>query len=305
MDKKHLILDQGYSSAKAKYNNQLHKFPTAIAFAIDLGIAYGEEEVYDFQGQKYYVGEEAVSSEAFSTNDYAFKSKHDTLLLFSILKRLDLIDDALNKNLKLTLSLSLADWKNKDDYLEIFKEFTVNGITLGFDDIVLMPQGAGTYINFVKNQNNGEHPSTAVIIDIGAVTIGTLMYENGKPQRAHSKGFPGHGVMVSIIQPFTAYLETSFNMPFSNAEAMVIFTRGSFTFNGIPQPQITEKIAELKQQFAHKLFNSVLTSEKKILATSEHVIFAGGGCYLLEGIKFAPNATFIGKPYEFSNISAL
>jgi hypothetical protein len=302
---KKIAIDQGYSSVKLNYEGQLYKFPTAISFANDLGVAYGEEEVFDYEGQKYYVGDQAVSNESFSTGDYGFKKKFDPLLLFSVLRKLDLIKEAKQNNLELFLTLSLADWKHKDEYLKIFEKFTINGITLGFKNITLMPQGAGAYMDFVVNHNNGEHPSSAVILDIGAVTINTLRYEDGKPQRAHSKGFPGHGVMISIIQPFASFLETQFSMPFSNAEAMKIFTSGKFVFNGIEQPQISEKILELKGQFVHKLFNSVLTSEKKQLATAEKVIFAGGGCYLLEGIKFAANTTMASKPYEFANVAVV
>jgi len=302
---KKLIIDQGYSSAKIKYGDKLNKLQTAVCFSNDLGIAYGEEEVFNYQGQNYYVGDQAVSNESFSTGDYGFKKKFDPLLLFSILKRLGIIEEAKNKNIELVLSLSLADWKHKDDYISIFKEFTVNDITLGFENITLMPQGAGAYINFVNNQNNGTHPDSAVVLDIGAVTINTIMYKNGQPQRSHSKGYPGHGVMISIIQPFASYLESTYSMPFSNAEAMEIFTHGKFIFNGSEQPGIADKINELKRQFVHKIFNSVLTADKKILATSEKVIFAGGGCYLLEGIKFAANTIMTTKPYEFANVSGL
>jgi hypothetical protein len=94
-------------------------------------------------------------------------------------------------------------------------------------------------------------------------------------------------------------------MPFSEAEALKIFTAGSFIFNGVQQEEITDIIIDLKRQFVQKLFKSVLTGEKKILSTSEVVVLAGGGCYLLEGIKFAPNVKFVSKPYEFANINSL
>lgn len=298
-----LAVDQGYSSAKIKYNDNLYKLPTAVAFATDVGIAYGEEQIFEYNNEKYYVGDEAVSSEAFSTTDYAFKKVYDPLLLFSILKRFSLVEPAQKGEIKLFLTLALADWKHKDEYLNIFKSFTVNGITLGFEDISLMPQGAGSYIQFMKTQT--EHPESAVVLDIGANTVNLLAYNDGKPAKAHSRGFPGHGVMVSIIQPFTSYLETQFNMQFSNAEALKIFTKNKFVFNGSDQPQITAKIKELKAQFVKKLFNSVLTSEKKLMATTEKVIFCGGGVYLLEGINFPPNVVLAAKPYEFSNIQAI
>jgi len=298
----HLYIDQGYSSVKLRYANKLHKFPTAICFASDSGIQYGEEGVFEYQGQKYLVGPEAAEGEAFSTGDYSFKSKFDPLLLFFILSKLNLIELAGQNQVQLHLTLALADWKHNEEYLNIFKNFTVNGIELSFANIDLMPQGSGSYINFVTNQNNNQHPKSAIILDIGAVTINMLAYKDGKPQRQTSKGFPGHGVMISVIQPFRNWLETKFSMHFDNSEAMVIFMDNQFIFNGIPQEEVIKKIAELKNQFIHKLFNSVLTSEKKTLSTAEKVIFAGGGCYLLEGVQFAPNTILTQKPYEFANV---
>jgi cell division ATPase FtsA len=165
-----------------------------------------------------------------------------------------------------------------------------------------MPQGAGAYLQYVKEL--GEHPHTATIIDIGFNTINMIVYEDGQPKRAHSKGFSGHGVS-SILRPFATFLESTFNLPFSEAEALKIFTRGKFIFNGQEQEIVTKKIIELKSQFINRLFNSILVSEKKILGTSEVVLLAGGGCYLLEGINFPPNTKFIQKPYEFANIYGL
>jgi NADH:ubiquinone oxidoreductase subunit C len=38
-----LAIDVGYSSTKVKFQGKLYKFPSAISFATDLGIDYGEE----------------------------------------------------------------------------------------------------------------------------------------------------------------------------------------------------------------------------------------------------------------------
>lgn len=297
---KKLAIDVGYSSTKLKFEGKLHKLPSAISFATDLGIDYGEDDIIKYKGESYYVGEAAVGMETFTTTDFGFKSNFDPVIIYHVVKKLGLIEDAKNKNLKLYLTLALADWKHKDAYLEILKNYEVDGIQIGFEDITLLPQGAGAYMGYVGNK--GTHPMSAAVIDIGFNTINFLVYENGAPKRAHSKGYSGHGVS-SILRPFATYMESTFNMPFGEAEALKIFTQGRFIFNGTEQPQVQEKIVELKAQFVKKLFNSVLTGEKKILATSEKVVLAGGGCYLLEGINFPPNVTLTAKPYEFANIS--
>jgi len=297
-----LAIDLGYSSTKIKFEGKLHKLPSAISFSTDLGIDYGDEDVCKYKGESYYVGEAAVGTESFTTTDFKFKMNFDPMIVYHILKKLNLLEDAKNKNIQLFLTLALADWKHKEEYLKVFEKFEVDGIELGFTDCTLLPQGAGAYMGVVAQK--GVHPASAAVIEIGFNTINFLVYDAGQPKRAHSKGYSGHGVS-SILRPFTSYLESTFSMPFSEAEALKIFTLGKFIFNGSEQPQVQEKIIELKSQFVKKLFNSVLTGEKKILATSETVIIAGGGCYLLEDVQFPPNVMLAQKPYEFANINSI
>jgi len=299
---KKLIIDVGYSSCKVKFEDKLHKFPTAVAYAIDTGIAFGEGDVVTFKSEEYYVGKEAITMETFNTVDYAFKQNFDPIIIYHILKKLELVDEASRGEIDLTLTLSLTDWRYKEEYLKIVSNFQVDGINFIFNNITLLPQGAGAYMTYM--QGKPEHPTSTVIVEIGFNTINLLLYEDGKPQKAHSKGFSGHGVS-SIVKAFNTYLESSFSMPFSNSEAQSVFLSGKFMFSGIDRPEVADKIMELKNQFVKRLFNSILTSEKKIMATSEKVILAGGGCYLLEGINFPANVEFINKPYEFGNILSL
>jgi len=297
---KTLGIDIGYSSTKIAYDGQFYKLPTAISFAMDTGIDYGEDCIINFEGEQLYIGEAAVSEESFTTTDYKFKHKYDPAIIYHILVKLNLLEDAKNGNLVLALGLALADWKNKDEYLERVSNFTIDEIALSFKNINLIPQGAGAYINYITN-SGGNHPSNCSVIDIGYNTINFLYFEGGQPKKAQCKSFPGHGVS-SIIRPMTNHLEANYGMSFSEQEVIKIFQNEKFIFNGVPQENITKTIIELKQQFVKKLFSSILTSEKKLLATSEVVLFAGGGCYLLENIKFPPNVKFVDKPYEHANV---
>ena len=299
---KQLAIDCGYGHVKIKFNDKFFKFPTSVAYAIDTGIAYGDGDTVKYKGEDYYVGENAVTLETFNTTDFAFKTQFDPLIIYHVLKKLDLIDDAKNGNIQLALTLSLTDWKFKEDYLTSTSNFEADDTSFSFTDTILIPQGAGAYMNYMSNKE--EHPNSVIIIDIGYNTINYMLYEHGKPQKAHSKGFAGHGVS-SIIKAFSTYLESEFSMPFSDSESQKIFLNGMFIFSGTDQPQVAQKIIALKGQFVKRLFNSILTSEKKLLATTEKVVLAGGGCYLIEGIKFPPNVEFIQKPYEFANVASI
>ncbi len=299
---KKLVIDIGYSSSKIKFEEKLYKFPTAVAFAIDTGINYGSGDTVKFKNEEYYVGDDAVTLETFNTVDYAFKQNFDPLIIYHILKKLNLVEEAQKGGIQLTLTLSLTDWRHKDKYLPIVSDFEADGLTFHFENITLLPQGAGAYMTYMSKHE--EHPDSTVIVEIGFNTVNLMLYEHGKPQKAHSKGYAGHGVS-GIIKAFNTFLESTFSMPFSDSEAQKIFLNGKFKFSGVPRPEVAQKIFELKDQFVKRLFNSILTSEKKIMATSDIVLFAGGGCYLLQGISLPENCEFVDKPYEFGNILAL
>ncbi len=299
---KKLAIDLGYGHIKIRFDGKFYKFPTSVAFAVDTGISFGDGDTVKYKGEEYYVGEDAVVLETFNTTDFAFKTQFDPIIVFHALKKLNLIEDAENRNIQLTLTLSLTDWKHKDEYLKELSNFVVDDKSFHFENIILIPQGAGVYMTFMSKRE--EHPESAIVIDLGFQTINYIFYEHGNPQRAHSKGFSGHGVS-SIIRAFSTYLESTFSMPFSDSEAQKIFLKEKFKFSGIDRPEVAQKIVELKNQFVKRLFNSVLTAEKKLLATSDHVILAGGGCYLLQEVILPENVEFIDKPYEFANVAVL
>ena len=85
-----IAIDIGYSSTKIiDPQGKLLKFPTAVSYAIDTGINYGEDEIYDFEGDKLRVGEVAVD-EAFTTTEYKFLHKFAPLIIYHILNKLNL-----------------------------------------------------------------------------------------------------------------------------------------------------------------------------------------------------------------------
>lgn len=291
-------LDLGYSSSKVFYMDKIVKFPTAIQYASDTGLTYGNENVYEFEGENYYVGKEAVSGESFSTTDFKTLYKFAPLILFHVLSKFD--DVNLEKPIKVKTGLAIVDWDNKEAFTERLKEITVNGITIKTEP-TLIPQGAGVAIDWVNNSNEGVFPDKLVVLDIGYNTVNLVTFINGKPSRKDIKGYPGHGVS-SVIKPFCNFLESKYKMGFSDQEAIQIFVKGIFKFNGEEQDDVKEYIQDTKSKFVKKLFQSVLTDDKKLLSTADDVIIAGGGAYLLQDTPFPPNVSFAPEPFEFSNV---
>ena len=292
-----VIIDFGYSSAKILYNGEYYKVPTAISFANDAGIQFGESSVYDYQGDKYYVGE-AATDEAFTTTDYEFLKKFGPLMAFHILKKLNLLD----QDIELITGLALTDWDKRQDFQDTLQFLKVNDATIATNCKVVMPQGSGAYNAYIAENNLYEAPpKTMVVIDIGYRTINFLYYEKGVANQTRMKGFPGHGI-VSIMKTFSNYLETTYGMPFSEQEALKIFMDKELSLGGVPQEEIPVFIADLKIKFMQKLRNSILVSEKKTLGFADKVLMAGGGAYYIEDMEFPPNIVFNKNPKEFSNV---
>jgi len=295
-----IAIDIGYSQTKITApDGKLFKFPTAISFAIDSGINYGEDEIYEFEGKKYRVGEIA-SEESFTTTEYKFLNKFAPLVIFHVLNKLKLIDKAQKEVIQLRTGLALTDWAKKDEFIERIKNININGITIKTEPI-LIPQGAGVYYDYVVSKCNNQAPSSASIIDIGYNTINFLVFQNGAPVKSQCKAFPGHGV-VSIIRPLTNWLEAKYSTKFPETQVNKFLMDEKFIYYGENQEDAIKMIKQLKLNFVEKLFNSILVSEKKILGMSEKVIISGGGTYMLENVAFPKNVDFTEKPYEFSNV---
>jgi plasmid segregation protein ParM len=294
-----LGLDIGYSQTKISFNGKLFKLPTAISYAIDSGINYGSDEVYNYNGKVYRVGEIAVD-ESFTTTEYRFLKEFGPLILFHVLNKLNLIQNGkLTTDIELRTGLSLADWEFVEEFKQTLSNFKVNDIEIKINKIFIIPQGAGVHYDWCHTNNYV--PSSDAIIDIGYNTINYLVFDNGTPLKPKCRSFPGHGVL-GIVRPFTNWLESTYKMNFTEQEALKILMKEKFIYQGEEQQDVVKMINELKSNFITKLFNSILVSEKKTLSTSEKVIIAGGGAYFLENIALPKNATFPEKPYEFSNV---
>ncbi len=293
-----ISIDIGYSSTKVEYNGKISKFPTAVSFYSDVGTAYGNNDIYAFEGQTYYVGSQAVSEEAFVTTDYKFLNKFAPVIIYHILGKFDHLPQ--DRPIILNTGLAVVDWGHKDEFIERISTFEVNGQKVSIQ-VKLIPQGAGVAADWVTNVNNNEYPEKLHILDIGYNTINSLHFTNGRPDKSKIKTYPGHGVS-SIVKPFTSFMENTYGINFSEQETLSVFTKGTFKYNGEEQPSVVEKIEELKSKFVTKLFQSVLVNDKKIMAMSDKVLIAGGGAYLLQGTAFPPNVEFVTEPYEFSNV---
>ena len=291
-----IAIDLGYSSTKIEYSDKLYKIPTAISYAGSVGLDYGENNVYDFEGEKFVVGKPSETS--FVTTDYKFLYKFAPLIIYHICKTLNIpLSDV-----HISTGLAISDWNKRNEFKERIEKYsTINNDAVNFSIINIIPQGAGAFYDYKKLVDPDVVSKNIYLIDIGYNTINTLFFENGKPVRDKASAHVGSGV-TTIIQDFNKWLEHKYNMSFSEQESLKYYIKKRFVYQGIEQSEVTDKIDELKKRFVSQLFKSILVQEKKLMATSDTVVIAGGGVYLLHESPFPPNVKFVSQPYEFSNV---
>jgi len=294
-----ISIDIGYGSTKVSYSGKVVQVPTAVAFSTDVGMSVGDNKnVYEYKGDSYIVGKEAINS-AFDTTSFNFIKDYAGLIIYHILSKFE--DTDFDRPIQVNTGLAITDYGRRQEFLDAISVIEVDGRTIHID-ATCVPQGAGIAIDWTTNNNNGEYPELLTVIDIGFNTVGLICFEDGRPVKSNIKGFPGAGV-TTIVAPLKDYLENTYSMKYTTQEALKILKKGKYKFNGEDQPEITTKIEEFKRKFIKTLFNSILVSEKKLLATSDAVVIGGGGAYFIESVPTPPNVVLANSPYEFSNVS--
>lgn len=291
MDKNSIAIDIGYGACKILYDGKLTSFPTAISFHTDNGVKYGQDSVYEFEGEQYYVGDDAVSAECFTTTDFKFLLKYAPLIIYHILKKFDGIN--LARPVELRTGLSLSDWDKRTEFAKRIENFEVNGEKVSLN-VSFLPQGAGI-LNAALERYPELSRAHVCIIDIGMNTINYLVMKNGKPIRSLSASYPGHGA-ISMIKALTSFMENKYGMSFSNTELIRVFVKEEFKYGGVFDEEVAEKVKELKRQLILRIFQSVLVNEKKSLNTADAVVISGGGAHILASSDqtWPANTMFLG-----------
>jgi len=296
-------IDIGYSYTKVYYKDEkgkdiFVKFNTAIARANQIGIDFGHENVYEYNGETYYVGKDALGDHCLSSDGYKFLEDYAPIIIFHILKEFERVD--LPMPITVNTGLALKDWKYKEKFEDKISKFTVNGKEILLD-VNLSPQGDAVYWDWVENQNGGEHPTKTAVIDIGHNTVNFLYYRDGEAVKKYCKSYPGQG-LTKITKPFKDMMDARYGIGFTEQELLKDFANETFTYQGETVDEVIDIIINLKENYIKDLPKVILQENQKLLAFADKVIMGGGGIYLFEDIDFPPNTEIIQKPYEYSNV---
>lgn len=296
-----LSIDLGYSGVKYYFKHKgkafFGKIPTAVKKIDDEDIY--DDEVFEYNGSKYLIGEDAVDQDLNISLNAGTLIKNAPLLVYAILK----FNNIEHKGLSLITGLSLKDFYDRgSDLMEILKDFTVNDEQIKLDT-GLLPQGRGIAYDYFSKK---PQENLALILDIGYNTFDFIAMKKDKLSIRNS--FANTNGINIILNKLQYELTNQFDIKRTTTELneailnnKTIKHRGEIIDFGDALKGITEDyIDNIKRNISEK---------DDILERADVLILGGGGAYILRAIKDDDlqkmfnfkNIVFVDEPYEFSN----
>jgi plasmid segregation protein ParM len=292
-----LATDVGYGDTKYGYELngtfKVNKFPTAIAEAEagDRNIFGEDEGTIEYQGSRYFVGEEALEQyhKLIPTRTPDFNLKYSPLVLYEIFRRENIKPEVIS------ISLSLAEYKKKkEEIAKVCSKFFVNGEYFE-QEVVVLPQGIGIW-------KKAGAPENALIIDIGHNTVDVLAIKRGKPDGRLSFGIDNAGTSM-IVSEIRSYILKNYNVDLTEQEAKEVLERGKLKLMRREIP-LDSLIESLKKSYSERVLNKVLeyTGIKEFFKRADKVIIAGGGAYFFSRHVQEEYGIEIPRKPEFANV---
>ena len=286
--KKVLAIDIGYGSVKVIYGyedgtikNQF-KF-TSIVALIDKDEFIKDKRILDYKDKSYYVGEDALNFPhtcQYDIIDFNNLIYFAPLFLYKALQMIGEIPDVI------VCGLSKAQLQYSLTFKEAIQKFTVNNEEFSFENVYILPQGAGsklaidTYgVDFPNKQQEFTGLSNYVGVDVGFNTVDIFLVTNGKTSPMYFRGIENEGVM-KIAKKIAEYIKTEYNKEISLHEAKEVLDNGFFKLRGTKY-DLSSIITGIKEIYLKDLLNLIEENFNNALDKSDYVFLSGGGSAFL------------------------
>lgn len=287
--------DIGYGHTKYAISeqNKINKFPSAVSRISGNFNLVGEKKAVDYNGDHFFVGEEATNgtNNIIPTRSVDFLISYSPLFLSYIFKTENIKPDTV------CLSLSIAEYRDKQDKLKAACSKFIVSEELFEQDIIVFPQGIGIWVNEGK-------PKNALIVDIGYNTVDVLVIKNGSVSAESSSGFTDIGTCI-ITNAISDRIRSEFNGYFlSEIESNKILLDKEFKYLR-KSHDLTDFIYNEQKNYTSVILNAVFSKPdiKNFIAKTDVFIVAGGGAYYInENVKEENGMTIPDKP-EFANVT--
>ena len=297
-----LSIDLGYSGVKYYFKRKgkviLGKIPTAVKKIDDEDIY--DEEVFEYNGSKYLIGEEAIDQDVNISLKAGTLIKNAPLLVYVVLK----INNIEHKGLNLITGLSLKDFDDKgDELIEILKDFTVNDEEIKLD-VSLLPQGRGiAYDYFSKNPQE----DLALILDVGYNTLDFIAMKKDKLSIRNS--FANTNGINIILNKLQYELNSQFDIKRTTTELNETISANNKTLKHRGEIiDFSDALKDITEDYIDSIKQDIVEKDN-ILERADILLIGGGGAYILRAISDDglqkmfnfKNIVFVDDPYEFSN----
>lgn len=216
--------------------------------------------------------------------DYKNLEYYAPLFLYHALKQIDDVPDII------VTGLSKAQIHNSGYFQDALKVFDVDGKDYKFDEVYVLPQGAGSKIaidkygeHFPKAQDEFLGATTFVGCDIGFNTLDMFLVTDGKTSPSLFEGIEKEGVMkIATIVAKKVY--ELYGREIGLHEAQEILDTGTYRLRG-QSHSFVDFIKEIKEMYMRDLLKLIESKYGKILDKCDFVFVSGGGSYIFKSTE--------------------
>lgn len=287
--KKILGIDIGFGDVKVTWGTSDGNILKQFKFVSAIGITSRNENVtdtriYDFKEHSYYVGENTghvPSENLIDITDYKNLEYYAPLFLYHTMQLIGDTPDVI------VTGLSKAQIQNSGYFQDALKTFNVNGKDYAFDNVYVLPQGAGSKItidkygaHFPKPQDEFLGATTFVGCDIGFNTLDMFLVTNGKTSPSLFEGIEKEGVM-KIATLVAKKVKELFGRNIGLHEAKAVIDTGAYKLRGASH-DFKDYIDEIKKDYLRDLLALIETKYGKILDKCDFISVSGGGAAIFK-----------------------
>ena len=279
-----LGIDIGFGDVKVNYGTSDGTIIKQFKFISSVGITKKNEHVtdsriYDFEKHSYYVGTNAKSlpsENLIDITDYKNLEYYAPLFLYHALQEIGETPDII------ITGLSKAQIQNSGYFQAKLKDFTVSGKQFIFDEVYVLPQGAGSKItidkygsHFPKIQDEFLGTTTFVGCDIGFNTLDMFLVTDGKTSPNLFEGIEKEGVM-KIATLVAKKVKELHGKQIGLHEAKEVIDTGVYRLRGQAHP-FKDYVDEVKKGYLKDLLGLIEQKYGKILDKCDFISVSGGG----------------------------
>lgn len=254
------------------------KFPSVISIT-NKNPHLKDDRIADFKGHSYYIAEEALllpTQSMIDITDYKNLEYYAPLFLYHAINECGVTPDLI------VTGLSKAQIENSGYFKANLQSFEVNEKSYKFENIFVLPQGAGSKLcidkygdNFPNKVTDFTGTRSFIGCDIGFNTLDMFKVDNGVTSASLFEGIEGQGVM-KIAKLVADKVQQQYERKIGLHEAKEIIDSGVYKIRG-KKHDMTSYIKEVKKLYLKELLELIEARYGSVLDKVDFISLSGGG----------------------------